>query len=133
MQATLFRLLTCGLLLGGSAAAQSNSTAYVGYLISTFSDANPTVQWYLSKGNDPSTYSLLNKSQPVFKSTVGTKAVRDVFLATNNARNEWFMICTGEQRPRLRSVRRLTPEQISTSRPLAFHGTGLPAMAAAAW
>jgi hypothetical protein len=77
-----------------AASAQANSS-YVGYLISTFSDKNPTVQWYLSKGNDPSTYSFLNKKQPILRSNVGTKAVRDVFLATNSARDQWFMICTG--------------------------------------
>ncbi|KAK5654916.1 hypothetical protein OQA88_6672 [Cercophora sp. LCS_1] len=70
------------------------NTSYVGYLISNFSDKNPTVQWYLSEGNDPSTYTFLNKGQPILESTVGTKAVRDVFLVTNSARNEWFMICT---------------------------------------
>ncbi|KAK4450984.1 family 43 glycoside hydrolase [Podospora aff. communis PSN243] len=73
--------------------AQTNHT-FVGYLISTFSDPNPTVQWHLSKGNDPSTYSFLNRGQPILRSTVGTKAVRDVFLVTNSARDEWFMICT---------------------------------------
>jgi hypothetical protein len=26
--------------------------AFTGYLISTFSDASPQVQWHLSKGND---------------------------------------------------------------------------------
>ncbi|KAK0639968.1 hypothetical protein B0T16DRAFT_519187 [Cercophora newfieldiana] len=72
----------------------ANST-YVGYLISTFSDNNPAVQWHLSRGNDPGTYSMLNGGKPVLKSTVGTRAVRDVFLATNSARSEWFMICTG--------------------------------------
>lgn len=71
------------------------NSSYVGYLISTFSDKNPTVQWYLSKGNDPGSYTFLNKGQPILRSTVGTKAVRDVFLVTNSARNEWFMICTG--------------------------------------
>lgn len=88
------KLAASGLLLLPSALAQTSP--YVGYLISTFSDKNPTVQWYLSKGNDPGSYSFLNRGQPILKSTVGTKAVRDVFLATNAGRNEWYIICTGD-------------------------------------
>jgi putative alpha-1,2-mannosidase len=68
---------------------------FVGYLISTFSDANPTVQFYLSKGNDPSSYSFLNRGRPALSSSVGTRAVRDVFLAVNGNRTQWFMIGTG--------------------------------------
>lgn len=71
---------------------QSN---YVGYLISTFSDANPKVQWYLSNGNSPTSFTKLNKGNPVLTSTVGTKAVRDVFLASNGARTQYYMIATG--------------------------------------
>ena len=80
------------LLLVAAVTAQNNT--YVGYLISTFSDKTPAVQWHLSKGNDPGAYTFINRGQPVLRSTVGTKAVRDVFLATNSARDEWFMICT---------------------------------------
>jgi len=69
---------------------------FVGYLISTFSDANPTVQFYLSRGNDPSTYVFSNKGRPVLTSTVGTRAVRDVFLAVNGNRTMWYMIGTGK-------------------------------------
>lgn len=72
------------------------ATNYVGYLISTFSDANPKVQFHLSNGNSASSFKFLNKGQPVLTSTVGTKAVRDVFLTTNAARSEWYIIATGE-------------------------------------
>jgi hypothetical protein len=68
---------------------------FVGYPVSTFSDANPTVQFYLSRGNDPSSYDFLNRGRPALTSSVGTRAVRDVFLAVNGNRTQWFMIGTG--------------------------------------
>lgn len=72
---------------------QDNS--YVGYLLSTFTDANPQVFWYLSEGSDPLAFKALNGGSPVLGSTVGTRAVRDIFLASNAARSEYFMIATG--------------------------------------
>ena len=74
---------------------EKRQSSYVGYLISTFSDANPKVQWYLSNGNSPTNFTKLNKGNPVLTSTVGTKAVRDVFLASNSARTQYYMIATG--------------------------------------
>lgn len=68
---------------------------FTGYLVSTFTDANPAVQLYLSKGNDPSSFSFLNKAKAVLTSTVGTKAVRDIFLAHDSARAHWYMLGTG--------------------------------------
>ncbi|KAI0547817.1 glycoside hydrolase family 43 protein [Xylaria curta] len=67
---------------------------YVGYLVSTFSDASPQVQFYLSNGNSPTSFSFLNKGKPVLASTVGTKGVRDIFLATNAARSEYYLLAT---------------------------------------
>lgn len=72
------------------------ASGFVGYLISTFSDANPTVQFYLSRGNDPSRYTFANKGKPILTSTAGTRAVRDVFLACNGNRSQWYMIGTGK-------------------------------------
>src|SRR3569833_1723767 len=91
----LLELILAVLLAPSVGASEQANSSYVGYFISTFSDKNPTVQWYLSKGNDPSTYSFLNKKQLFLRSLVGSRAVRDVFLATNSARDQWFMICTG--------------------------------------
>ena len=82
--------------LGVSTPVEPRASNFVGYLISTFSDPSPKVQMYLSKGNDPSTFNFLNKGQPVLTSTVGTRGVRDIFLATNTARNQWFLIATGK-------------------------------------
>ncbi|KAJ4343940.1 hypothetical protein N0V95_006517 [Ascochyta clinopodiicola] len=73
---------------------EKRQSGYAGYLISTFSDVNPKVQWYLSNGNSPTSFTKLNKGNPVLISTVGTKAVRDVFLASNGARTQHYMIAT---------------------------------------
>ncbi|KAI1409927.1 glycoside hydrolase family 43 protein [Hypoxylon sp. FL1857] len=77
-----------------SPATPRAASNYVGYLISTFSDAIPKVQFHLSEGNSSSSFSFLNKGQPVLASTVGTKAVRDIFLATNSARSEYYLLAT---------------------------------------
>ncbi|KAI2602714.1 glycoside hydrolase family 43 protein [Hypoxylon sp. NC1633] len=67
---------------------------YVGYLISTFSDDVPMVQFYLSDSTSASSFSFLNHGTPVLASTVGTKAVRDIFLATDSARSEYYLLAT---------------------------------------
>jgi hypothetical protein len=74
---------------------RSANNKYVGYLISTFSDPNPQVQWHLSDGNSASSFNFLNGGKPVLTSNVGTKGVRDIFLTTNTARSEYFTIATG--------------------------------------
>ena len=79
-----------------SPSLQSRTENYVGYLVSTFSDVTPAVQFHLSKGNDAGSYTFLNKGQPVLKSTVGTKGVRDIFLAHDGARTKYYMIATGK-------------------------------------
>lgn len=81
-----------------SPSLQSRAENYVGYLVSTFSDVTPAVQFHLSNGNDAGSYSFLNKGQPVLRSTVGTKGVRDVFLAHDGARTKYHMIATGKFR-----------------------------------
>ncbi|KAH7275511.1 hypothetical protein NW759_007343 [Fusarium solani] len=67
---------------------------YVGYLISTFSDPTPQVQWHLSDDDSASSFKFLNGGKPVLTSNVGTKGVRDIFLTTNAARSEYFIIAT---------------------------------------
>lgn len=69
---------------------------YVGYLISTFSDAKPQIQQYLSNGNSASSFTFLNGGEPILASTVGTKGVRDIFLATNGDRSQYYLIATGK-------------------------------------
>lgn len=70
-------------------------TSHVGYLISTFSDARPQVQQYLSNGNSASSFTFLNGGQPILASTVGTKGVRDIYLTTNADRSQYYLIATG--------------------------------------
>ncbi|KAI1498992.1 family 43 glycoside hydrolase [Biscogniauxia marginata] len=96
---TMYAHVVLALLTLASAVAPSPTTPrqasnYVGYLISTFTDANPQVQFYLSEGNSASSFTFLNRGSPVLASTVGTKAVRDVFLVTNTARSEFYLIAT---------------------------------------
>ncbi|KUI65416.1 hypothetical protein VM1G_00093 [Cytospora mali] len=81
-------------LASGSPYPRQTDETYVGYLISTFTDAVPKVQQYLSNGNSASSFTFLNDGQPVLASTVGTKAVRDIFLAKNDDRTEFFLIAT---------------------------------------
>lgn len=75
--------------------ASKREVTYAGYLISTFSDASPKVEQYLSNGNSATKFVRLNKGNPILTSTVGTKAVRDVFLASNSARTQFYLIATG--------------------------------------
>ncbi|KAG4424316.1 hypothetical protein IFR04_002557 [Cadophora malorum] len=74
--------------------AEDVAPEYAGYLISTFSDANPAVQFHLSVGNGPGEYEFSNGGQAVLNSTVGTGGVRDIFLTHNPERTEWFIIAT---------------------------------------
>lgn len=80
--------------LGVASLAIRQESPYVGYLISTFSDPTPQVQWHLSDGLDASSFRFLNNGQPVLESTVGMRGVRDIFLTTNTARSEYFIIAT---------------------------------------
>lgn len=87
-------LMTCGF----SSPLNNCQATYGGYLISTFSDANPTVQWYLSNDNSPTNFTKINGGNSVLTSTVGTRAVRDVYLAANGARDQFYLIATGKDR-----------------------------------
>jgi hypothetical protein len=55
----------------GTSFADPVASTYTGYLISTFSDANPSVQFHLSNGNDATSFTFLNRGQPVLRSNVG--------------------------------------------------------------
>ncbi|KAI1077798.1 glycoside hydrolase family 43 protein [Whalleya microplaca] len=81
-------------LLTAALTLPRQTSNYVGYLISTFTDATPEVQFYLSDGNSASNFSFMNQGNPILTSTVGTKAVRDIYLVTNTARSEFYLIAT---------------------------------------
>ncbi|KAM0331452.1 hypothetical protein ACHAQA_003128 [Verticillium albo-atrum] len=91
LSASVFAASLC---FGSSLARPASAPQYVGYLISTFSDPNPQVQWHLSEGNDASRFRFLNGGNAVLESNIGTKGVRDIFLTTNSARSEYFTIAT---------------------------------------
>lgn len=99
MQAFTFFFAAASAALGAVASpAPINTrqeTGHVGYLISTFSDARPQVQQYLSNGNSASSFTFLNGGQPILASTVGTKGVRDIYLTTNADRSQYYLIATG--------------------------------------
>lgn len=75
--------------------AERQTSPFAGYLISTFSDPNPRVQMWLSDGNSPTKFSQLNAGKEVLASDVGTKGVRDIYLTSNTARSQWYIIATG--------------------------------------
>ncbi|RDI80228.1 hypothetical protein Vi05172_g9736 [Venturia inaequalis] len=91
LAAVIFSTSTSAIPIDDDTGAASN---FAGYLISTFSDPNPTVQSYLSNGNNAGEFSFANKGTAVLTSTVGTKAVRDVFLTSNGDRSQWYLIAT---------------------------------------
>lgn len=72
-----------------------NTSGYAGYLLSTFTDPNPSVFWYLSNTSDPLAFKPLNGGDPILESNVGTGAVRDIFLTSNKNRTEFYIVATG--------------------------------------
>ncbi|KAL4905548.1 hypothetical protein BDW74DRAFT_177918 [Aspergillus multicolor] len=92
----LFSTLSALLPLSLSTAIprQTTQPEYAGYLLSTFTDANPAVYWYISSAEDPLAFKPLNGGDPVLSSTVGTRGTRDIFLTSNEGRSEYFIITT---------------------------------------
>lgn len=99
MQAFAFLITAASAALGAIASPTPVNTrqeaSHVGYLISTFSDARPQVQQYLSNGNSATSFTFLNGGEPILASTVGTKGVRDIYLTTNADRSQYYLIATG--------------------------------------
>ncbi|RYP18439.1 hypothetical protein DL765_003951 [Monosporascus sp. GIB2] len=89
-----FLAVTSAVLGSASPAAPRQASNFVGYLVSTFSDPNPRIQWHLSNGDSATSFRFLNRGNAVLASTVGTKAMRDIYLTTNSARSEYFLIAT---------------------------------------
>lgn len=94
----LFTIATAGALaaLASGTPLRRQNEEYVGYLMTTFVDPLPQVHWHLSEADDPLNFTALNGGDPVLVSDVGTGGVRDMFLTTNTARSEYFMLATGE-------------------------------------
>lgn len=82
-------------LLASIIPRQNASPQFTSYLISTFSDANPAIQWHLSTANSlASPFTFLNGGEPILSSTVGTRGVRDIYLTHDGARSKWFLLAT---------------------------------------
>ncbi|KAL2857235.1 putative arabinosidase [Aspergillus pseudoustus] len=94
MHLSAFISATGLLSMAAAAVLPRQNDPYVGYLLSTFTDADPRVFWYLSTADNPLAFTPVNGGDPVLGSTVGTEAVRDIFLTTNEQRSEYFVIAT---------------------------------------
>ena len=122
MRFTAYSLAAASALLsfGSASPIDKRQNTYAGYLISTFSDVNPTVQWYLSNDNSPTSFTKINGGNAVLTSTVGTKAVRDVYLAANGARDQFYLIATGK----CEDIRYLEVELLTSMTDLDINAAG---------
>ena len=68
---------------------------------------------------------FLKKGKAVLTSTVGRKAVRDVYLMTNTACSEWSLIGTGETNRLVKPYSNPCRVKTLISRYLALHRTML--------
>lgn len=99
-----FTTIVYSLSMGCAALANARGTKpkcedpYVGYLLSTFTDVAPEVFMYLSTADAPLDFTKLNGGDSILQARVGMNATRDVFLTTNSARSEYFIIATGLSR-----------------------------------
>ncbi|KAI0004388.1 glycoside hydrolase family 43 protein [Xylariaceae sp. FL0662B] len=69
----------------------------VGYLGAFFLGADPYVYFYLSKGDDPLSFTAMNGGQPILRPTKGTGGVRDPSLVQgggDEAGRKWYIIGT---------------------------------------
>lgn len=90
-------LLACGLVVPvGSASA--GQPRYAGYLFVSFTGEHladgEQVYFALSEGNDPLRWRELNGGEPVLRSSLGTKGVRDPFVIRSPRGDRFFLIAT---------------------------------------
>ena len=81
----------------GLQAEKRADSSLVGYLGAFFLGADPFVYFYLSNGNNPTSFKALNGGKPVLKPTLGTKGIRDPFVVQgggNEAGKKWYIIGT---------------------------------------
>jgi hypothetical protein len=69
---------------------------FAGYLLTSFRDSEHGVDFHLSNGNSPLSYTKLNGDQPTLRSNLGTRGVRDMYLAPNPDRTMWYLLSTGK-------------------------------------
>jgi hypothetical protein len=77
-----------------SERADQNLTGYLGAF---FLGADPYVYFYLSNGNNPTSFKSLNKGAPIMRPTKGTGGVRDPYVIQGGgteAGKKWYIIGT---------------------------------------
>lgn len=92
----------------------------VGYLGAFFLGADPYVYFYLSNGNNPTSFKALNRGSPVMRPTKGTGGVRDPYLVQGGgveAGQKWYIIGTDLNigKARDQSHRRYVPAHLLTT------------------
>ncbi|KAN0064512.1 hypothetical protein ACQY0O_002140 [Thecaphora frezii] len=80
-------------LAGVGAAPTPPTTPFVGYLVATFSDLDPSIKFLLSKGDSAFKFSSSKKSIALVNN-VGTGGARDPFLVSNPSRTKWWILAT---------------------------------------
>jgi len=81
----------------GDGVTKRADPAMGAYLGAFFLGADPYVYFYLSNGNSPTSFTALNKGQPVLRPTKGTRGVRDPYLVKGGGAEEgkkWYIIGT---------------------------------------
>ncbi|KAK0629043.1 glycoside hydrolase family 43 protein [Bombardia bombarda] len=88
---------TLGLSEYGNQVTTRADPSLAGYLGVFFLGADPYVYFYLSNGNNPTSFKALNKGSPIMKPTKGTGGVRDPTIIPGggqDATKKWYIIGT---------------------------------------
>lgn len=81
----------------GLPPAKRQGSSLSGYLGAFFLGEDPDVYFYLSDGNDATSFSALNDGNPVLVPTVGTGGVRDPAIVPGGGDEEgrkWYIVGT---------------------------------------
>ncbi|CEH18747.1 hypothetical protein CBOM_05459 [Ceraceosorus bombacis] len=65
-----------------------------GYLFISYKDETEAVYAHLSVGNSPLKYTVVNEGQPILRSEVGSKSIRDPYLISKPDRSQSWIIGT---------------------------------------
>ncbi|TPX10131.1 uncharacterized protein E0L32_001328 [Thyridium curvatum] len=83
---------------GPAALTRRADPSLTGYLGAFFLGADPYVYFYLSNGNDPTSFRALNRAAPVLRPTKGTGGVRDPAVVQGGgaaeAGRKWYLVGT---------------------------------------
>lgn len=90
----------CAIAAPATSLSNRAATDLVGYLFIHFYDnyqgypAGEQIFGHISNGNDPLSYKALKGGAPLLTSTVGTKAVRDMYLVSKDDQSQHYLIAT---------------------------------------